>query len=588
MVLKCPFVFAFISVHSEKMVKKKPKFGALPTLNLPRRSHDSTKPAARPSRSVVNDDPVTESSKKYYQSFNDLCKRVKTLKTLNDWIVQELEDRLVLKKKSSQVTLPEIEIMVDDSLGFTIYVYGWLLPEDHELYTTNLRSVTNITVSELVKSISTLSICPGVKPSELSSSIVHHVIPKSVDPFLVSDDDDGCSFPHQEYWRTRGCAVLLGHGEQCCSCHQYSQKSELSQKAQQKKLAEPAHLFSPISKTAPERIKLTLQMHRLKCAELEQKLEEMKLEIQKSSVEVDHQLSQDITSILGKSDKIVTPFMDLFWQQQKKLLTRSSTGVRYHPMIIRYCLSLATKSPACYEELRKSKILVLPSQRTLKDYRNCIRPKAGFQAEVIEELKDSTNSYFDVQRYIVLLFDEMKIMSNLVFDKVTGELIGYLDLGDPDINFGTLEKVDEIASHALVFFIRGICTELKFSLAFFATNGVTSHQLMPLFWEAIGILELTCNLWVIASTSDGASPNRRLYRMHKPLDNNAEEDFCYRTINLYAPHRYVYFFSDAPHLVKTTRNCLYSSGHGSCTRYVFIIKLYYLAFSCELLLKLSK
>ena len=263
----------------------------------------------------------------------------------------------------------------------------------------------------------------------------------------------------------------------------------------------------------------------------------------------------------------MTPFMDLFWQQQKKLLTRSSTGVRYHPMVIRYCLSLATKSSACYEELRKSKILVLPSQRTLKDYRNCIRPKARFQ-EVIEELKDLTNSYFDVQRYIVLLFDEMKIMSNLVFDKVTGELIGYLDLGDPDINFGTLEKADTIASHDLVFFVRGICTQLKFSLAYFATNGVTSHQLMPLFWEAIDVLELTCNLWVIASTSDGASPNRRLYRMHKPLDNNAEDDLCYRTINLYAPQRYIYFFSDAPHLVKTTRNCLYSSGHGSCTRYV--------------------
>ena len=108
---------------------------------------------------------------KYYQSFNNLCKRVKTLKTLNDWIVQELEDRLVLKKKSSQVMLPEIQIMIDDSLGFTIYVYGWLLPEDHELYTTNLRSVTNITVSDLVKSISTLSICPGVKQA-VSSPIV--------------------------------------------------------------------------------------------------------------------------------------------------------------------------------------------------------------------------------------------------------------------------------------------------------------------------------------------------------------------------------------------------------------------------------
>jgi len=58
--------------HSEKMVKKKPKIGALPTLNMPKRSHDTTKPAARPLRSVVKDNLVTESSNKYYQS-QEIC-----------------------------------------------------------------------------------------------------------------------------------------------------------------------------------------------------------------------------------------------------------------------------------------------------------------------------------------------------------------------------------------------------------------------------------------------------------------------------------------------------------------------------------
>ncbi|XP_022786485.1 uncharacterized protein LOC111326694 isoform X2 [Stylophora pistillata] len=145
-----------------------------------------------------------------------------------------------------------------------------------------------------------------------------------------------------------------------------------------------------------------------------------------------------------------------------------------------------------------------------------------------------------MQRYILLLFDEMKILSNLVFDKVSGELNGFLDLGDPDINFGILEKADKIASHAMVFYIRGLCTELKFSLAYFATDGITSYQLMPLFWQAVGVLELTCNLWVIASTSDRVSPNQAFYRMHKPLDGNAGTEVCYRTVNLYAPNRYMW------------------------------------------------
>ena len=220
-------------------------------------------------------------------------------------------------------------------------------------------------------------------------------------------------------------------------------------------------------------------MQRLKCSELETQLKEMQAEIQKSSIEVNHELSKDMLTILGQTEK-VTPFMSLFWQEQKKLLSSSKTGVRYHPMLIRYCLSLAAKSPSCYEELRNSNILILPSQRTLRDYKNFIRPKRGFQDHVVEELQKLTNSYFDVQRYVVLLFDEMKINSNLVFDKVTGELIGYVDLGDPEVNYATLDKIDEIATHALVFFITGVCTELKFSLAHFATDGVTADQLMPL------------------------------------------------------------------------------------------------------------
>ena len=48
-------------------------------------------------------------------------------------------------------------------------------------------------------------------------------------------------------------------------------------------------------------------------------------------------------------------------------------------------------------------------------------------------LKTETDRYFDVQRYVVLLFDEMKVLANLVHDKVTGELISFTDLQDPDM-----------------------------------------------------------------------------------------------------------------------------------------------------------
>ena len=102
-----------------------------------------------------------------------------------------------------------------------------------------------------------------------------------------------------------------------------------------------------MSKTDPERIKLTLQEQRLKCAQLEQALFEMRVELEKSRMEIENELSNDFLKILDSADTKITPFMKLFWQEQRKLFIRSTTGVRYHPMIIRFCLSLAAGESRC-------------------------------------------------------------------------------------------------------------------------------------------------------------------------------------------------------------------------------------------------
>ena len=170
----------------------------------------------------------------------------------------------------------------------------------------------------------------------------------------------------------------------------------------------------------------------------------------------------------------------------------------------------------------------------------------------------------------------MKIQDNLVWDKHSGELIGYVDLGDDDINFATLKECDKIASHMLVFLIRSVVNPLKFSFANFDTDGATSMQMFPLFWKAVGILEIKCNLKVIAATCDGASPNRKLFRMHSHMTCNDTDDVdvIYKVLNMYSPDRYIYFISDPPHLIKTSRNCLSNSGSGRGTRFMWNNELY--------------
>ena len=93
-----------------------------------------------------------------------------------------------------------------------------------------------------------------------------------------------------------------------------------------------------------------------------------------------------------------------------------------------------------------------------------------------------------------------------------------------------------MATHALVYYVRGIAPDLKFSLGYFATKGVTAYQIMPTFWEAVTILDLICKLQVIATVSDGASPNRKFYRMHEQMSNIDDSSVVYRTINLYLPN----------------------------------------------------
>ena len=92
-----------------------------------------------------------------------------------------------------------------------------------------------------------------------------------------------------------------------------------------------------------------------------------------------------VPTIMSNVGKDISSFVQLFWQEQKKSLSVTADGIIHHPMIIRFCLSIASKSPSAYDELRSSNILTLPSRRTLREYRNAIRPKGGSNKEVIHE-----------------------------------------------------------------------------------------------------------------------------------------------------------------------------------------------------------
>ena len=117
--------------------------------------------------------------------------------------------------------------------------------------------------------------------------------------------------------------------------------------------------------------------------------------------------------------------------------------------------------------------------------------------------------------------DEMKMQSNLVWNKHTGELIGYVDLGDTELNYATLEKTDKIVTHILTFLIRSIVNPFKIQSSKFRNIWCIGKSNVPLPWKAISICELN-SLKVLDVTCDGASSNRKLFKMHFPMTNEDE------------------------------------------------------------------
>ena len=89
-----------------------------------------------------------------------------------------------------------------------------------------------------------------------------------------------------------------------------------------------------------EKKSLALQTKKLK--------KQLELEIQKNGLNLDdssHQLISEISTSAGDSFSEGS-VMKLLWQEQKKTASyKSSKSMRWHPVIIRWCLSIYLHSP---------------------------------------------------------------------------------------------------------------------------------------------------------------------------------------------------------------------------------------------------
>ncbi len=162
--------------------------------------------------------------------------------------------------------------------------------------------------------------------------------------------------------------------------------------------------------------------------------------------------------------------------------------------------------------MRSSRFIKLPSERTLRDYTNYFEIKTGFQDEVDEQLTQEISLLRlpENRKFFCILLDEMKIKEGLVFNKYSGKIIGFTQLGTINDDLLRLEQEEHppFAKYVLAIMVRG--TLLEFPYAHFGTRGITADLMFPIIDEALYCLE-SRGIKIISITADGASPNRKLF-----------------------------------------------------------------------------
>ena len=84
----------------------------------------------------------------------------------------------------------------------------------------------------------------------------------------------------------------------------------------------------------------------------------------------------------------------------------------------------------------------LPSQRILRDYTHYIKSSPGFSTDLDNMLMDAARikTCPEREKYVVLPLDEMHIRDDLVYDKHSGKMIGFANLGEVSKHLSQYEQ----------------------------------------------------------------------------------------------------------------------------------------------------
>ena len=343
--------------------------------------------------------------------------------------------------------------------------------------------------------------CPGIKDSELQAfaqlpPLSNQALPSQYPPYylevkyFLSDQVTRCT----TLIRAHACSrTATSPDELCNACKDalilVRRKKTRYESANSQEIGQ----FCPLNKVSKDRLANELKITRIEKVRAQNDLEQIRSRLAKESLVVSEKSHANLTKVIEGCQMEEGSFVRKFWEEQQKAFHCKSGGMRWHPMMVRFAVLLHSQSPSAYRSLRELGVLKLPAESTLRDYTNVLHPHSGFRIEVFEELKKETADIPENRKWVCLLFDELSIKSGLVYDQRGGELVGFID--EYQRNAKSAQE-EHLATHALVFMVVGLNSNIKKSLGYFPTRTATADQIFPHLWRAVGLLESVSNLKV--------------------------------------------------------------------------------------------
>lgn len=319
-------------------------------------------------------------------------------------------------------------LVIRSDMSWQVYVGSHLVSLSNTIFNAYSKTISPIFLKDLMQHISGASLCYGnFEPefTEVARLRKNKFLSPSGEVVAILDESMCVNVDGVEYSATVRhvhCSILLMEQSMCSTCTEYRNtlRSIVSRHRKLKIVSSrinTRYLHTPQRCAYIRSLQRAIKSKNVQIKRLNAKVK--KLMESSSCVELDDGLNSDILSVIEDHKALEKDdFKRIFWQQQVcicfhlcililccsikvKANKAKKNGIRWHPLFIRLCLNIMLTSGKTYDILRESGFICLPSKRTLRDYTHWHKIRPGFDATIINHLREEAkiDTLADWQRY---------------------------------------------------------------------------------------------------------------------------------------------------------------------------------------------